>query len=166
MEDWAAMVEKIRNPRKRVTVALAGKYIDLKDAYKSVGDALLHGGIANDARVHIKYIDVESADLERELAEVQGIVVPGGFGDRGVEGKISVIQFARERGVPYLGLCLGMREEVRRNRVCAQCLRVEKRQLDRVQSQNLAPGHRHPGGTAAGSSQGWDHASRHLSLPD
>ena len=102
------MVEKIKNPRKRVTVALAGKYVELKDAYKSVGEALLHGGVANDARVQIKYLDVESPDLERELADVQGILVPGGFGDRGIEGKISVVQYARERSVPYLGLCLGM----------------------------------------------------------
>lgn len=108
MGEWAAMVEKIKNPRKRVTVALAGKYTELKDAYKSVGEALLHGGIANDARVQIRYLDVESPDLERDLAEVQGIVVPGGFGDRGVEGKINVIQYAREHKVPYLGLCLGM----------------------------------------------------------
>jgi len=108
MQEWAAMVEKIKNPRKRVTVALAGKYVELKDAYKSVCEALLHGGIANDARVQIKYLDVESPDLERELADVQGILVPGGFGDRGVEGKIAVVQYARERQVPYLGLCLGM----------------------------------------------------------
>jgi CTP synthase len=108
MEEWAQMVEKIKNPRKRVTVALAGKYVELKDAYKSVVEALLHGGIANDARVHIKYVDVETADLEREFADVQGILVPGGFGDRGVEGKISVVKYAREKKVPYLGLCLGM----------------------------------------------------------
>jgi len=108
LQEWAAMVERIKNPRKRVTIALAGKYVELKDAYKSVVEALMHGGIANDARVHIKYMDVESPDLERELADVQGILVPGGFGDRGVEGKISVIQYAREHGVPYLGLCLGM----------------------------------------------------------
>jgi len=108
MHEWAEMVDRIKNPKKRVTVALAGKYVNLKDAYKSVGEALLHGGIANDARVHVKYIDVESPDLERELADCQGILVPGGFGDRGVEGKISVVQYAREHGVPYLGLCLGM----------------------------------------------------------
>lgn len=112
MQDWAEMVEKIKNPRKRVTVALAGKYTELKDAYKSVGDALLHGGIANDARVQIKYVDVESPDLERELSDVQGILVPGGFGDRGIEGKISVVQYAREHDVPYLGLCLGMQVAV------------------------------------------------------
>ncbi len=112
MEEWAQMVDKIKTPRKRVTVALAGKYVELKDAYKSVVEALLHGGIFNDARVHIKYLDVESPDLERELADVQGILVPGGFGDRGIEGKISVIQFAREQGVPYLGLCLGMQTAV------------------------------------------------------
>lgn len=112
MNEWAAMVEKIKNPRKRVTIALAGKYTDLKDAYKSVGDALLHGGIANDARVQIKYLDVESPDLERELSDVQGILVPGGFGDRGIEGKISVVQYAREHEIPYLGLCLGMQVAV------------------------------------------------------
>lgn len=108
MQEWGEMVERIKNPRKRVTIALAGKYVELKDAYKSVVEALLHGGIANDARVQIKYLDVESPDLERELADVQGILVPGGFGDRGVEGKIAVIQHAREKGIPYLGLCLGM----------------------------------------------------------
>jgi CTP synthase len=112
MQEWAAMVEKIKNPRKRVSVALAGKYVELKDAYKSVCEALLHGGIANDARVTIKYLDVESPDLERELADVQGILVPGGFGDRGIEGKISVVQYAREHHVPYLGLCLGMQVAV------------------------------------------------------
>ena len=112
MQEWAQMVEKIKNPRRKVTVALAGKYVDLKDAYKSVVEALQHGGIANDARVHIKYIDVESPNLEQELAEVQGIVVPGGFGDRGIEGKISVVQYAREHNIPYLGLCLGMQVAV------------------------------------------------------
>jgi CTP synthase len=112
MQEWAGMVEKIKNPRRKVTIALAGKYVELKDAYKSVVEALLHGGIANDARVNIKYLDVESPDLEQELAEVQGILVPGGFGDRGIEGKISVVQYARERNIPYLGLCLGMQVAV------------------------------------------------------
>ena len=106
------MVEKIKNPRRKVTIALAGKYVELKDAYKSVVESLLHGGIANDARVNIKYIDVESPNLEQELAEVQGIVVPGGFGDRGIEGKIAVVQYARERNIPYFGLCLGMQVAV------------------------------------------------------
>jgi CTP synthase len=112
MEEWAQMVDKIKTPRKRVTIALAGKYVDLKDAYKSVVEALLHGGIINDCRVHIKYLDVETPDLERELADVQGILVPGGFGDRGIEGKIAVIRYAREHNVPYLGLCLGMQTAV------------------------------------------------------
>src|SRR6267142_5053058 len=112
MEEWSQMVDKIKTPRKRVTVALAGKYIELKDAYKSVVESLLHGGISNDSRVHIKYLDVETPDLERELADVQGILVPGGFGDRGIEGKISVVQYAREHNVPFLGLCLGMQVAV------------------------------------------------------
>lgn len=112
MQEWATMVEKIKNPRKRVTIALAGKYVELKDAYKSVGEALMHGGIANDARVQIKYLDVETPDLERELSDVQGILVPGGFGDRGIEGKIAVARYARERQIPFLGLCLGMQVAV------------------------------------------------------
>ena len=112
MQEWAEMVEKIKNPKKKVTVALAGKYVELKDAYKSVVESLLHGGIANDTRVNIKYIDVESPTLEQELSEVQGILVPGGFGDRGIEGKIAVVKYARERQIPYLGLCLGMQVAV------------------------------------------------------
>ena len=130
MEEWAAMVEKIRNPRKRVTVALAGKYVELKDAYKSVGEALLHGGIANDSRVIVKYLDVESPDIERELADVQGILVPGGFGDRGIEGKISVVRYAREHNVPYLGLV--SRDADGGDRIRAQRLRHEERALNRV----------------------------------
>lgn len=112
MEEWSQMVEKIKSPRKRVTVALAGKYVELKDAYKSVVEALLHGGIINDCRVQIKYVDVETPDLERELSDVQGVLVPGGFGDRGIEGKIAVVRYARENNVPYLGLCLGMQVAV------------------------------------------------------
>lgn len=108
LEEWAHIVERIKNPRQRVSIAVAGKYIELKDAYRSIGEALIHGGVANDTRVHVKYVDVESHEVTRELMDVQGILVPGGFGDRGVEGKIAVTQFARERGVPFFGICLGM----------------------------------------------------------
>jgi CTP synthase len=80
----------------------------LKDAYKSIGEALLHGGLANDAKVAVRYLDVEDKTLETQLQQVDGILIPGGFGDRGVEGKIAVAKFARERQIPFFGICLGM----------------------------------------------------------
>ncbi len=106
--DWQQVVDRIKNPKGEATIALAGKYTELKDAYKSVHEALAHGGLANNARVHIRYLDVQSPHLDQSLEDVHGILVPGGFGDRGIEGKIRVVQFARERRIPYLGLCLGM----------------------------------------------------------
>ena len=99
-------------PSKTVRIAVVGKYIELPDAYKSIYEALRHGGIANDARVEIKRIESERLEgqgqAEKLLKEVQGILVPGGFGHRGIEGKIQAIQYARERGVPFFGICLGM----------------------------------------------------------
>ncbi|MGQ0644604.1 MAG: CTP synthase [Elusimicrobiota bacterium] len=108
LSDWKAMVEKIQNPQREVSIAVAGKYVELKDAYKSIGEALMHGGLAHNARVKIKYVDVEERRLEPSLYEADGILVPGGFGDRGVEGKVSVTRFAREKKVPFFGICLGM----------------------------------------------------------
>jgi CTP synthase len=108
MTGWRAMVEKIRHPQHQVTIGLAGKYVELKDAYKSVGEALLHGGLAHNTRVVIKYLDVEDKALESHLRQVDGILIPGGFGDRGVEGKIAVARFAREHQIPFFGICLGM----------------------------------------------------------
>lgn len=111
LTDWIAMVDALRHPTKDVTVALVGKYIQLHDAYISVVEALKHGGIAQHATVHIKWIDSEflnEENIEEELADVDGILVPGGFGDRGIDGKIAAIRYAREHRVPFLGLCLGM----------------------------------------------------------
>ncbi len=108
LSGWKEMVERIQNPQREVTIAVAGKYIELKDAYKSIGEALIHGGLANNAKVNIKFLDVEEKHLEPILAEVDGILVPGGFGDRGVEGKIAVTRFAREKKIPFFGICLGM----------------------------------------------------------
>ena len=111
MDAWIDVVRRLRFPAEEVTVAVVGKYIELQDAYKSVYESLTHAGIANDAHVHVKRIDAE--DLETEhgeqvLREMDGIVVPGGFGDRGTEGKIFAAQYARENGIPYFGLCLGL----------------------------------------------------------
>ena len=112
LESWTAMVERLRKPKREVTIALAGKYTDYKDAYKSVSESLVHAGIANDARVHVRFIETTDRDLESKLADVGGILVPGGFGDRGIEGKIQVARMAREGRIPYLGLCLGMQVAV------------------------------------------------------
>ncbi|MFA6092972.1 MAG: CTP synthase [Elusimicrobiota bacterium] len=108
LESWAALVEKIRHPRHEVTVALAGKYTAVQDAYKSVHEALIHGGIANDTRVHVRYVDTSAPDAVEKLKDVDAVLVPGGFGDRGVEGKLDVIRHARENGIPFFGLCLGL----------------------------------------------------------
>ncbi|NSW56355.1 MAG: CTP synthase [Armatimonadetes bacterium] len=109
--EWQAMVDRINHPSSTVPIAMVGKYMDLKDAYLSVTEALKHGGIANDCAVEIRYVDSE--DVERDgpeahLAGVHGVLVPGGFGDRGIEGKIAAIGYARENRIPYLGLCLGL----------------------------------------------------------
>ena len=108
LESWTTAVDRIKNSRREVTIALAGKYTDYKDAYKSVNEALIHGGIANNAKVHIKFLDVTSPGVAEELESVQGILVPGGFGERGIEGKILAAQLARESRIPYFGLCLGL----------------------------------------------------------
>lgn len=111
LTDWKAMVNRLRHPTRDVTVALVGKYTQLHDAYISVVEALKHGGIDALATVHIKWIDSEllnPSNVEKELSDVDGILVPGGFGDRGIEGMITAIRHAREKKVPFLGLCLGM----------------------------------------------------------
>ncbi|MBQ9360769.1 MAG: CTP synthase [Lachnospiraceae bacterium] len=111
LSDWNDMIRKIKNPTKHVTIALCGKYTSLHDAYISVVEALKHGGIDNHAVVDIKWIDSEQVTDEGAasvLKDADGLIVPGGFGDRGVEGMISAIRYARENKLPYLGICLGM----------------------------------------------------------
>lgn len=111
LEDWTAMVERLRHPKRSVTIGLIGKYIQLHDAYLSVAEALKHGGIENECLVDIRWIDSEEITQENAadaLAGLDGIIVPGGFGQRGTQGKIEAIRFARERKIPFLGLCLGM----------------------------------------------------------
>ena len=109
--EWAAMVERIENPTHTTTIAMVGKYMDLHDAYLSVTEAIKHGGAANDCKVNIEYIDseaIECSSAEELLSGVSGVLVPGGFGNRGIEGKIEAARYARENDVPYLGLCLGL----------------------------------------------------------
>ncbi len=111
LSDWTHMVEALRHPNKEVTIALVGKYTQLHDAYLSVVEALKHGGIASHANVHLKWVDSELVTAENvaeTLEGVDGVLVPGGFGNRGIEGMITAIQYARENKIPFLGLCLGM----------------------------------------------------------
>ena len=114
LSEWAAIVEAKQNPTCEVDIAMVGKYMDLKDSYISLVEALQHGGIHTRTRVNIHF--TESTDLEEQgldhLRDMDGIVVPGGFGDRGIEGKIDVVRLARENGIPYLGICLGMQVAV------------------------------------------------------
>jgi len=111
LSEWAAMVGRLQSATKEVTVGLVGKYVGLHDAYLSVAEALKHGAIENDVRVNIKWIqsdEVSGMVGETLLADLDGILVPGGFGGRGVEGKVESIRFARERNIPFLGICLGL----------------------------------------------------------
>ncbi len=111
MTEWKALVERVKNLSKTTKIALVGKYVELQDAYISVAEALKHAGYAHDTDIDIDWINAEHINAENVnelLSDVDGILVPGGFGDRGVEGKIEAIKFARENNVPFLGICLGM----------------------------------------------------------
>ncbi len=111
LEAWEELVGRIRHPKDRVEIGIIGKYVDLRESYKSLHEALVHGGLAQESQVSLNYIDSE--EVERQgpeglLSHLHGILVPGGFGWRGVEGKIQAIRYARERRVPYFGICFGM----------------------------------------------------------
>ncbi|OGP61886.1 MAG: CTP synthase [Deltaproteobacteria bacterium RBG_13_47_9] len=111
LKGWERIVKRIKHPHLETTIALVGKYVGLVESYKSLTEALIHGGIANDARVTLKYVDSEQVGKEGPghlLRDSDGLLVPGGFGTRGIEGKIKAIQFAREKRIPFLGICLGM----------------------------------------------------------
>ena len=115
LDAWTKVVEKWKNPVGEVTIAIVGKYVNLRESYKSLNEALTHGGIAHSVRVHHRYVDseeIEKQGAEALLKGADGILVPGGFGSRGVEGKISAVKYARENGVPYFGICLGMQVAV------------------------------------------------------
>ena len=111
LDAWQRIVEVLRFPKDTVRIALVGKYVDLKESYKSLSEALVHGGIGNHCRVELEYVDSEEIETEGipdVLREADGILVPGGFGQRGTEGKVQAIRYARENAVPFFGICLGM----------------------------------------------------------
>jgi len=111
LRDWEEMVSKIKNPSRSVDIAVVGKYVQLRDAYKSIIEAFIHAGVVNDSAINIHWVEAE--DVEREgpekvIGQVRGILIPGGFGERGIQGKIEAVSYAREKKIPFLGICLGM----------------------------------------------------------
>ncbi|TIH18423.1 CTP synthase [Marinifilum sp. JC120] len=111
LEPWKKLNHILEHPKGETTIGIVGKYVDLKEAYKSLHEALIHGGVANEVRVNLRYINSEeitSENVKEKMAGIDGVLVPGGFGNRGVEGKITTIQYARENKVPFFGICLGM----------------------------------------------------------
>src|SRR5690606_8675364 len=110
LERWERIVDIVKHPRSRVRIAGVGKSVGLTESYKSLNEALSHGGIANEAKVELDYIDssvIEERGAEALLSNVSGVLVPGGFGMRGTEGKIEAIRWAREKNIPFFGICLG-----------------------------------------------------------
>ena len=115
LQKWEKIVDTVQNPEGAVTIAIVGKYVTLLDSYKSLIEALYHGGIANKTKVNLRWVDsekLEKANDNSEFLDVHGILVPGGFGERGTEGKIKAVQYARENKIPYLGICFGMQMAV------------------------------------------------------
>lgn len=108
---WEKFVQRVKNPSSEVKIAICGKYIDLHDSYKSISEAFVHAGVANDTKVNIKWVDseiLERESPENHLGDVSGILIPGGFGERGIEGKITAVRYARENKLPFFGICLGL----------------------------------------------------------
>jgi CTP synthase len=115
LRPWEELVERIKHPAAEVTIGIVGKYVAYEDSYKSLNEALLHGGVANNLKVRLRWIEAEdmvNGKLEAELDQVDGILVPGGFGVRGVAGMVEAVRFARERKVPFFGICLGLQVAV------------------------------------------------------
>jgi CTP synthase len=111
LDNWEEIVKRIEAPKSSVTIAIVGKYVDLTESYKSLNEALRHGGIPNDCRVNLKFVDSEKIDpgnYREILGDIDGILVPGGFGSRGIDGKICAAKYARKEKIPYFGICLGM----------------------------------------------------------
>ncbi len=111
MVEWEQMIERIEFPKRRVKIAICGKYVHLKDAYKSIIESFVHAGVSNEAQVELIWVsseDIKQSGPEKFLYDVDGLLIPGGFGERGVEGKIEAIRFVREKAIPFFGICLGM----------------------------------------------------------
>ncbi|MCB0277938.1 MAG: CTP synthase [Calditrichaeota bacterium] len=115
LSDWTSFVDRIKKPKHQITIAMIGKYVALQDAYKSILEAFVHAGVDNDCKVEVKSIDAEDVEkngIESFMKDVDGMLIPGGFGNRGTEGKLKSIQYAREHKIPFLGICLGLQTAV------------------------------------------------------
>jgi len=111
LSSWSSMIKKLKNPEHKVKIGICGKYIDLRDAYKSIAESFVHAGVANSAEVKLEWIsseDISRDGPENYLSGIDGLLVPGGFGDRGIEGKIEAVRYVRENNIPFLGICLGL----------------------------------------------------------
>ena len=140
LDEWRRFVDKIRKPKHKVKIAVAGKYVELRDAYKSIMESFVHAGVENDARVELVWVpseNIEEDGAEKHLKEVSGLLIPGGFGERGIEGKIKAVGYARENDVPFFGICLGL-----------QCAVIEFARsvcnLRNANSSEFDPGGEHP----------------------
>ena len=141
--EWGELIERTRELREDVEIALVGKYVKLHDAYLSVHEALKHAGVHAGCRVHVRWVDAENMSYEEavhELEQVDGVLVPGGFGSRGWEGKILACRVAREQEIPYLGICLGMHVAV--SEFARHVCRAGRRELDGDGPRDAVPGHR------------------------
>jgi len=131
LEDWENFVEKVKNPKSQISIAICGKYADFKESYKSINEAFVHAGAENDVKVNLKFInseEVETGNPAEIFKGMSGILIPGGFGERGIEGKIAAIKYARENNIPFFGICLGM-----------QCAVIEfARNVCRIKNANSA----------------------------
>ena len=115
LSDWKEFLQRLNNPKKEVTIGLIGKYVELKDSYKSISESFIHGGVANEAKVNVEWIHSETLtkeNIQESLGHLNGILVAAGFGTRGISGKIEAVNFARENNIPFLGICLGMQVAV------------------------------------------------------
>ena len=167
LEKWEDVVRRVQNPKHHVTVGMVGKYVSLAESYKSLNEALMHGGIANQCKVDIAFIDserLEEEGPEKLLSGVDCILVPGGFGDRGIEGKIMAASHARVRGIPYFGICLGLQTAVISfaRDVCG----LKGANSSEFDADTPPPGDRPHARAGARGDQGGHYASGHLPLCD
>src|SRR5690606_1154063 len=115
LKEWREFLKRLKEPKQSITIALVGKYIELKDSYKSIAESFYHAGAANECKVDLKWIHsakITEHNIEEKLGDVDGILVAPGFGSRGIDGKIEAVRFARENGIPFFGICLGMQVAV------------------------------------------------------
>ena len=162
---WERVVERMKSPVEEVDIALVGKYVDLVESYKSLNEALIHGGIANGCRVNLRHIDSEEIEKKGAAGKLEwadGILVAPGFGTRGTEGKIAAARYARENRSPYFGICLGMQIAV--IEFARNVAGLNGANSHRVRRAHRPPGHRLPARAAGHHREGRHHAPGRLSL--